>query len=289
MTTRRDFIKQSSLLSAAFLVNRNDFFKTQKRIGVQLYTLRNDLSKNPRAVLEQVAALGYLDVETFGYNKGKWFGMTATEFAGELKKNGLKSPSGHTFPGGIFLKDGWEEDWKKAVDDSKTLGQEYIVIPWLEEPHRKSLDNYKKIAEGLNKAAGMAKEVGLKFAYHNHDFEFATIDGQTGFDILMNGTDPKLVAMELDIYWAVRAGKDPVELFKAHPGRFPLWHIKDMDKTEKKFFTEVGNGVIDFKTIFANAKKAGMKHFYVEQDQCPGAPMDSIKQSIGYLKANIVK
>lgn len=289
MTTRRDFIKQSSLLSAAFLVNRNDFFKTQKRIGVQLYTLRNDLSKNPRAVLEQVAALGYLDVETFGYNKGKWFGMTATEFAGELKKNGLKSPSGHTFPGGIFLKDGWEEDWKKAVDDSKTLGQEYIVIPWLEEPHRKSLDNYKKIAEGLNKAAGMAKEVGLKFAYHNHDFEFASIDGQTGFDILMNGTDPKLVAMELDIYWAVRAGKDPVELFKAHPGRFPLWHIKDMDKTEKKFFTEVGNGVIDFKTIFANAKKAGMKHFYVEQDQCPGAPMDSIKQSIGYLKANIVK
>ena len=289
MTTRRDFIKQSSLLSAAFLVNRNDFFKTQKRIGVQLYTLRNDLSKNPRAVLEQVAALGYLDVETFGYNKGKWFGMTATEFAGELKKNGLKSPSGHTFPGGIFLKDGWEEDWKKAVNDSKTLGQEYIVIPWLEEPHRKSLDNYKKIAEGLNKAAGMAKEVGLKFAYHNHDFEFATIDGQTGFDILMNGTDPKLVAMELDIYWAVRAGKDPVDLFKAHPGRFPLWHIKDMDKTEKKFFTEVGNGVIDFKTIFANAKKAGMKHFYVEQDQCPGAPMDSIKQSIGYLKANIVK
>lgn len=289
MTTRRDFIKQSSLLSAALLVNRNDFFKTQKRIGVQLYTLRNDLSKNPRAVLEQVAALGYLDVETFGYNKGKWFGMTAVEFAGELKKNGLKSPSGHTFPGGIFLKDGWEEDWKKAVDDSKTLGQEYIVIPWLEEPHRKSLDNYKKIAEGLNKAAGMAKEVGLKFAYHNHDFEFATIDGQTGFDILMNGTDPKLVAMELDIYWAVRAGKDPVELFKAHPGRFPLWHIKDMDKTEKKFFTEVGNGVIDFKTIFANAKKAGMKHFYVEQDQCPGAPMDSIKQSIGYLKANIVK
>lgn len=289
MTTRRDFIKQSSLLSAAFLVNSNDFFKTQKRIGVQLYTLRNDLSKNPRAVLEQVAALGYLDVETFGYNKGKWFGMTATEFAAELKKNGLKSPSGHTFPGGMFLKAGWEEDWKKAVDDSKTLGQEYIVIPWLEEPHRKSIDNYKKIAEGLNKAAGMAKEVGLKFAYHNHDFEFANIDGQTGFDILMNGTDPKLVGMELDIYWAVRAGKDPVELFKANPGRFPLWHIKDMDKTEKKFFTEVGNGVIDFKTIFASAKKAGMKHFYVEQDQCPGAPIDSIKKSIEYMKANLVK
>jgi sugar phosphate isomerase/epimerase len=115
------------------------------------------------------------------------------------------------------------------------------------------------------------------------------MDGQTGFEILMKETDASQVKMELDLYWAVKAGHNPVDLFAAHPGRFVMWHIKDMDKTDKKFFTEVGNGSIDFKSIFAKAKESGMKHFFVEQDICPGPPLESIAKSIDYLKKNIVK
>ncbi|WP_276479394.1 sugar phosphate isomerase/epimerase family protein [Paraflavitalea pollutisoli] len=285
--TRRDFIKQSSLLAAGFFLPIDDFFK-KKPVGVQLYTLRNDIGKDPKGTLAKVAQLGYKQVETFGYGNRKWFGLTAAELKSVLKDNGLTSPSGHTFPGSFFLKDGWQDQWKVAVEDSKALGQDYITIPWLEEAYRNSADNYKKIAEGLNKAGEMAHQGGIKLAYHNHDFEFATVDGQTGFDILTKNTDKKLVQFELDLYWAVKAGLDPVKLFREHSGRIVMWHVKDMDKTDKKFFTEVGNGSIDFKTIFANAKTSGMKYFFVEQDVCPGSPFVSIEKSINYLNNNIL-
>jgi len=284
MSTRRDFIKQSSLLSAAFFLPNDVFFQSKKNIGLQLYTLRNTISKDPRTVLAAVAKLGYKQVETFGYGKGKWFGLTVPELKAVLKENGLTSPSGHTFGGGTFLKDGWEENWKPAVADSKALGQEYIVVPYLEDSFR-SIDNYKKIAAALNKAGEIAKAGGSKVAYHNHDFEFKEQDGQKGFDILMKEADPKLVQFELDIYWAVKAGYDPIALIKAHPGRFSMWHIKDIDKTEKKFFTEVGNGSIDWKPIFAAAKASGMKYFFVEQDVTPGDPLVSVTTSINYLKS----
>lgn len=289
IASRRDFLRQSSLLTAGLFISKDELFKSNKKIGLQLYTLRNDLSKDPRAVLQKVAQLGYKEVETFGYNQGKWFGMTAPELSAALKNNGLTSPSGHTLLGGVFLKDGWEDGWKKAVADAAALGQKYIVIPWLAEPDRKPIENYKKIAEGLNKAAVISKQAGLQIAYHNHDFEFFESEGQTGFDILMKETDVSHVKMELDLYWVVKAGRNPLDLFAAHPGRFVMWHIKDMDNTEKKFFTEVGNGTIDFKAIFAKAKQSGMKHFFVEQDICPGPPMDSIAKSIDYLKKNIIK
>lgn len=285
--TRRDFIKQSSLLAAGLFLPKDEFFK-KKPVGVQLYTLRTDIGKDPKGTLAKVAQLGYKQVETFGYGNRKWFGLSAAELKTVLKGNGLTSPSGHTFPGSFFLKDGWQDQWKLAVEDSRALGQDYITIPWLEEAYRNSADNYKKIAEGLNKAGELAHQGGIKLAYHNHDFEFATVDGQTGFDILTRNTDKKLVQFELDLYWAVKAGLDPVKLFQEHPGRIVMWHVKDMDKTEKKFFTEVGNGSIDFKTIFANARTSGMKYFFVEQDVCPGSPFDSIAKSINYLNNSIL-
>src|SRR6185503_15396581 len=135
----------------------------------------------------------------------------------------------------------------------------------------------------------IAKQSSLTLAYHNHDFEFETVNGTTGFDTLTNETDQKLVCFELDIFWAVKANRDPLTLFQQHPKRFPLWHVKDMDKTEKKFFTEVGNGVIDFSAIFKKANQSGMKYFFVEQDECPGPPLESIEKSIKYLQQNIVK
>lgn len=286
--TRRDFIKQSSLLAAGFFLDKEDFFKKKKPVGVQLYTLRNEIAKDARGTLEKVAQLGYKQVETFGYGNRKWFNLSPTELSAVLKNNGLSSPSGHTYPGSFFLKDGWEDEWKRAVEDAKALGQEFITIPWLEESYRNSADNYKKIAAGLNKAGEIAQAGKMKVAYHNHDFEFAALDGQTGFDILTKDTDPKLVYFELDLYWAVKAGHDPVKLFAQHPGRICMWHVKDMDNTPKKFFTEVGSGVIDFKTIFKQAKLSGMKYFFVEQDVCPGSPFDSIAKSIKYLKESIL-
>lgn len=288
MPSRRNFVKQSALLSASFFLDKSDWAYKESPIGVQLYTLRSDMQKDPRGTLEQVAKLGYKQVETFGYGGGKWFGFTPQELATILKDNGLTSPSGHVFSGSLFLNKDWENAWQKAIEDASVIGQEYMVIPWLEEKGR-TIDNYKRIAEGLNKAAEYTRKAGKKTVYHNHDFEFVTVDGQSGFDILTKGTDAKQVFFELDIYWAVRAGRDPIALFQQYPHRFPLWHVKDMDKTEKKFFTEVGNGVIDFSSIFKKAGQSGMKHFFVEQDVCPGPPLESIGKSIAYLKKNIVK
>lgn len=288
MPTRRDFIRQSSLFTAGLLLHKDAWFVPQQKIGLQLYTLRTDMAKDAKGTLAKVAAQGYKTVETFGYANRKWFGLNAAELLATLKANGLTTPSGHTIPASMFLQSGWEENWKVAVEDAKAVGQEFIVIPWLEEQYRKSADNFKKIALGLNKAGEICKKMGMKLAYHNHDFEFAPVEGQTGFDIYLQHTDPKLVYFEMDLYWVTKAGKDPIALFKKYPGRFAMWHIKDMDKTPQKNFTEVGNGVIDFKKIFTYAKQSGMKYFFVEQDQCPGPPLESTAKSIAYLK-KIVK
>lgn len=288
MPSRRDFIKQSAVFSAGILVSRDFFAAEQRKVGIQLYTLRNEMAKDPKGSLEKLAGLGYKEVETFGYADGKWWGMSAAELRSVLAQNGLVSPSGHCFPGGYYFNKNWEDGWKKAVDDARTLGQQYIVMPWLEEKYRRPVDRFKYLADELNKAAQISKAAGLQMAYHNHDFEFARQQGQTGYEILLKETDPSLLQFELDIYWAEKAGYDPVALFNAHPGRFPLWHVKDMDKTARHFFTEVGNGVIDFKSIFAKAKESGMRHFFVEQDECPGSPFESIAQSITYLKKNIL-
>jgi sugar phosphate isomerase/epimerase len=186
------------------------------------------------------------------------------------------------------LSNGWEDKLKGLIQDAKTVGQRYVVVPWMEESYRKSKDTYTKLSASLNKAAKHCKEKGLVLAYHNHDFEFDQVDGRSGYDVLLKETDPA-VKFEMDIYWVRFAGKDPIQLMKQNPGRFPLWHVKDMDGTSKKFFTEVGNGVIDFKDIFANAKMSGMKHFFVEQDVSPGSPLVSIEKSIGFLKKNILR
>ncbi len=288
MSSRRLFIKQSSLLTAAMFANTDEIFKKQKRIGVQLYTVRGDMGKDAKGTIEKIAKLGYKEIETFGYNQGKWFGMTPADLSAVLKANGLTSPSGHTFPGSMFLKDGWEQTWVKAVEDGKAVGQHYIVIPWLEDQYRKDPDNFKKVADGLNKAGSVAKQAGMQIAYHNHDFEFADLNGQNGFDILLSNTDKAVVNFEMDIFWVVKAGKDPIALFDKYPGRFVMWHVKDIDNTEKKMFTEVGNGTIDWKKIFSNAKKSGMTNFFVEQDICPGPPLESLAKSIDYLKKKIV-
>src|SRR5258706_14376241 len=175
-------------------------------------------------------------------------------------------------------------EWDKAVDDAATVGIKYMVCAWLSPDERGGIDHYKKLASDLNKAAETCKKAGIQLCYHNHDFEFEKEDGKYKYDVLLNDTDKNLVKMELDLYWVNKAGVDPADLFNQHPGRFPLWHIKDMDNTPEHSFTEVGSGIIDFKKIFTHADKAGLKYFFVEQDKCPGSPFDSITKSITYIK-----
>ncbi len=289
MPSRRQFVQQTSIITTGLLITPGDFFKLKKPVGVQLYTLRGDIAKDAKGTIEKVAALGYKQVETFGYNNGKYFGMTATEFGQFLKSIGLTSPSGHYFGGGFFFDDKWEEKWLSLVNDAKTIGQKYVTVPSLDNDHRKDADSYKAFAQKLNRAGELAKSAGLQIAYHNHDFEFKDLGGQTGYNVLLKETDPNLVKLELDIYWAVKAGYNPVDLFKASPGRYAMWHVKDMDNTERKYFTEVGSGIINFKNIFDNAKLSGMEYFFVEQDVCPGPPLDSISKSITYIKKNLTK
>ena len=279
-TTRRDFLKKSSLATAGLFLATPEWFK-KHAIGVQLYTLRDLMRQDPEGTLSKVASLGYSEVEAFGYNNGKFFERNPADYLALLRKYDLKQPSGHY--GLAHINKGWD----KAIEDAKAVGQKFMVIAYLTDAERKSLDDYKKHAATFNEAARKCKSAGIQFAYHNHDFEFKDWNGQTGMDVLLNETDKDLVKFEMDIYWVKKAGKDPIALFDQHKHRFCLWHVKDMDNTDKKFFTEVGNGVIDFKQIFKNAKKSGMRHFFVEQDVSAN-PLASIEKSINYIKSNLV-
>ena len=302
MHTRRSFLKSTTLYSAGLLAAPSLFARGKAAspvIGLQLYTVRDAMGADPAGTLAKVAHIGYNSLEGATYNDGKenFYGMDAKTFSGLLKKNGLVMRSCHyrygedskgaTLTNGVF-NGTILHDWDRAVEDAHTLGLQYMICAWLSEPERGSLDHYKKMAANFNIAGEKCKKAGIQFCHHNHDFEFAAQGGKYPYDILLNDTDPHLVKMELDLYWATKAGQDPIKLFNTHPGRFPLWHLKDMDKTPKQDFTEVGNGIIDFNKIFAHKATAGMKYFFVEEDHCPGSPFDSIAKSYQYVRQNLV-
>lgn len=291
MTNRRSFIKTSAILAAG-LMAAPDLYAYQKKkiIGLQLFTIRDAMAADPKAALAKVASLGFNAIEGATYTgTQQFYGMSAAEYAKTLKDNGLIAPSSHYMLGeAMDAKGTLSNEWQKAVDDAAAVGTKYMVCAYLLEPERGTLDHYKATAEKFNKAAEVCKKAGIQFCYHNHDFEFEAQDGKYPFNVLLEQTDKDLVKFELDLYWTSKANQDPIALFNQHPGRFPLWHVKDMDKTPEKNITEVGNGTIDFKQIFTQAKKSGLDYFFVEQDICPGDPFDSIAQSISYIKKNLV-
>lgn len=250
---------------------------TGKPIGLQLYTLRDVIGKDVKGTIKQLADWGYTEFETYGYSNGQLFGMPSKEFNDYVKSVGARVVSGHY---GIDVVRG---DWQKAVDDAKEAGQEYMVLPWIDDASR-TPDGYKTIIEDVNKAAEITKTAGIRMGYHNHAFEFEKVGDKTGFELLMEGLDPNLVSMELDLYWVVRAGQDPEQIFAKYPGRFEQWHVKDMDKAAPDKNADVGTGSIDFKKLFMHAEHAGMKHWYVEQETYAVDPMTSTKNSIDYLK-----
>jgi sugar phosphate isomerase/epimerase len=295
MTSRRVFIQSASALSAAvFAKGPLHFFANDPLIGLQLYTVRDLMAADPLATLAKVAQIGYNSVENATYTgTEKFYGMDAETYKKVLANNGLVATSGHYRLGEETVKGGHDigtllYDWQKAVDDAAAVGLKYMVCAYLSTQERGTLDHYKQLADIFNKSAEVCKKSGIQFCYHNHDFEFQNQDGVFPYDILLDKTDKDLVKMEIDLYWIKKAGQDPLALFQKHPGRFPLWHVKDMSKTADQTFTEVGNGIIDFKTIFQHKQEAGMKYFFVEQDKCPGSPYDSITQSYKFIKANLV-
>lgn len=293
MINRRSFIKSTSLLSAGLFLSPADFKLKTPFIGLQLYTVRDAMDKDPAATLAKVAQIGYTSVESATYTGSeKFYGMSPGAFKSLLKQNGLVLLSGHYRLGeekekNEVVKGTMLHDWDKAVDDAAEAGIKYMVCAYLAEDERKGLDHYKYVADQLNIAGERCKKSGIQLCYHNHNFEFVKQDDTYPYDILLKA-DKNLVKMEMDIYWIKKAGQDPVALFNEHPGRFPLWHVKDMDNTPEHSFTEVGNGIIDFKEIFKHKDKAGLQYFFVEEDKCPGSPFDSIAKSIDYIKKNLV-
>ncbi|OMQ08724.1 sugar phosphate isomerase/epimerase [[Flexibacter] sp. ATCC 35103] len=290
MVTRRNFLLHTSLATAAVLAMPSlAFTMDKKEIGLQLYTLRDELPANVKGTLEKVAAAGFTTVETYGFSiKDQFWGLSPIELKKILDKNGLKAVSGH-YNLGSFLADGNITELKAAIEAATILKTEYLTIPWVDEPFRQNIADYKVIVSRLNEAAKMCQKAGLKLAYHNHDFEFQKHDGVTGYEILLNETDKNAVYFELDLYWVVRSGNNPLQLFENNPGRFKMWHVKDMDKLNPALNTEIGSGTIDFKTIFEAAKQSDMNHFFVEQENNFNPnPFESIKRSCDFISKSLI-
>jgi sugar phosphate isomerase/epimerase len=289
MTNRRTFLTQASLLSAgAMLAPSLLLAKPVKNVGLQLYSLRDQLPKDVKGVIAKVAEAGYKEVEPFGYSKkaGFW-GLDPKSFSDLLKANGLTTPSAH-YDMNQYLGSGKTENLESYIEAANATGMSHVIIPSINGEFIKTVDECKAVAEKMNKAAEILQRSGLKLGYHNHNFEWKPIGDTTFYDTIIDHTDPKLVAMEMDIYWVVRSGKDPLELFAKHPGRFSFVHVKDMDKTNSGLNTEIGSGSIDYVKILAKAKQGGVQHFIVEQENYTNIdPYVSITQSAKYLKEKV--
>jgi sugar phosphate isomerase/epimerase len=242
-------------------------------IGVQLYTVRGEMAKDFEGSLQKIAAIGYKEVEFAGY-----YNKSPMDVKAILDRYGLAAPATHASLADIQTK------LDQTIETARAIGHRFVICPYLLDKDRRTLDDYKRHAETFNRAGEACRKAGIQFGYHNHDFEFEAKDGKMPYDLLLEETDRNLVKMELDLYWIAKGGQDPIAYLNKHKDRFVLFHVKEMDKTPNRGITEVGRGVIDFKSIFAKAPKGAIKHYFVEQDTCPGSPFDSIKISFDYLK-----
>jgi len=302
MPGRRDFLRNSGTLALAGLLlpeTSNAFLNGTSihPMGLQLYTLFNVIDDDVRGTLKKVAAIGYKEIESAFSKKGGYYGMKPREFRKTLKESGLSWKSHHVLgapfklPAGAKLPTGpdgkpitippmrnLKENHQELVDEAAEGGIPYLVCA---NSPMGTLDEVRSSIEVLNKTGEACQKAGITLAYHNHDMEFQEVEDLIPYHLLLSQTSPETLKMELDLAWATKAGVDPVELFTQHPGRFPLWHVKDISK-DLTTIEPVGNGSIDFKRIFAKAKVAGMKHFFVEHDM-PADPFASITTSFNNL------
>jgi len=240
------------------------------RIGLQLYTVRRELQQDFAGTLARVAATGYREVEFTDY-----FGKAPRDVRALLDHHGLVAPSVH-----VSLA---PDQWRAALEAAPVIGYHYLVAAWIPAEARRTLDDYKRIAESFNHAGAEARAAGRQFAYHNHDFEFVPLEGRLPYDVLLAETDPQLVQLEIDLYWITKGGQDPLAYFARWPGRVPLVHVKDSAGPPEHRMMDVGAGTIDWKRIFARRDQAGIRHAFVEHDE-PRDAFASIRASYAYLK-----
>lgn len=283
---RRNFIKNLAYTAAACSVPSLLHARPQRQaLGVQLWTIRAYLQTDLVGSLTKLAKLGYNELELFDYDGGYW-GKSPKEFSKICNDLGLKIISSHYMTGRHdkgTLKGTLLNGWQKAVDDAAAMNIPYMVCAWLYKEERTSLDLYKELADMLNKAGATCSRSNIQLGYHSHNFEFPPIDGIVPYDLLLQNTDKDLLKMEADLYWIIKAGINPVDYFKKYPGRFPLWHVKDMERGSEQF-AELGQGVINFDPIFAARETAGLKHWFVEQDQSTRNPFESLQMSRDFVQ-----
>ena len=283
MNTRRDFLKRSALVVAALPLINSEMIAApyaSKKTGIALYTIRDAMSKNPAEALSAAGEIGYDWVEAVGQNDGKFYAMTPKEFGKLVKKNGMVPLSSHS---GLR-----EENYEQLIESAAEAGMQYIILPSLPGEWSGSIDGYQRAADFFNKAGERCNKAGIRFGFHNHQVEFKEISGRIPYDVLLELTDPKLVTFEIDLAWITAAGKDPIAYFRKHPGRFEVWHMKDLSP-EKQDAT-LGEGIIDFGPILAKARTAGMKYWFLEQDNCrTHTPLESIKISRDYYLEKLLK
>jgi sugar phosphate isomerase/epimerase len=284
---RRTFLETATTVTAATLLGSRLGWAAGDhkidKVGVQLYTVRDQMKADFDGTIAKVASIGYKEVEFAGY-----FGHTPQQVRAVLENNGLSAPSTH------IQYDELDAKFPAVIEASKTIGLEYIVCPWIPEELRKSPDIWKQASGKFNRCGEQSKKAGMQFAYHNHWFEFLPVDGKLPYDMLLEMCDKDLVKMELDLCWITTAGGDPLKYFDRYPGRFPLVHVKDLKKIppisaggaqnfgDTVDLTEVGSGIVNWKKIFAQSEKAGIRHYIVEHDH-PKAPFESIAASYAYL------
>jgi len=306
--SRRDFLKLSATGAlGAFMISKNNWKASvisasdqtadelrKFGIGLQLYTIRAAMGKDVPGSLKKVSDIGYKYLEMADYSNGKFYGYMPSDFKKMVTDLGMEVLSSHA---GVSPKGISDDEMKKMAEDHANVGARYCMQPYISDADRHSIAGYQKMVSDWNKVAKVMKEHGVTFGYHNHNFEFATVEGKIPyFDVFLAGLDKDLTTMELDLFWVTKAGINPVDLFKKYPGRFQLFHMKDMYTkeppsvvTKSNDFAPVGAGVINFKEILAARNIAGMKYMFVEQDQTrDGKPFDAIKTSIINLTTKIL-
>jgi sugar phosphate isomerase/epimerase len=296
-SSRRAFIKNNGLLLTGAMLFSSDLIAAKKKkkiTGIQLYSIRDDMKKDPSGTLKKLADMGYKYVEHANYVDRKFYGWNAKEFKKVLDDLGLQMKSGHT----VMNAKAWDEGkseftdaWKYTVDDAAIVGQEYVISPSLDESYRKDIDRLKHFLAVFNKSGELCKKSGMKFGYHNHDFEFNTqVDGQRLYDIILKETDPALVIQQMDMGNMYSAGGRPLELLRQYPGRFKSFHVKDEVKTDKgdqEYESAVlGTGIMNVKEVIDLAKKiGGTEHFIIEQESYQGkTPLDCAKEDLQIMK-----
>jgi len=268
---RRQFLGAAATAAALTGLREFSFGEQIRRIGLELYTVRRAMQKDFDGTLAKVAATGYREVEFAGY-----FGRSPQDVKRSLASVGLVSPSTHIEYGKLG------EQWPSVLESAKIIGHQYVVCPSVDEKIRQQADVWQRTAEAFNRAGEAARAAGLQFAYHNHAFEFEPVNGKLPYDILLKETDPALVKMEMDIFWLVKGGGDPLAYFSRYPGRFPLVHVKGRDRTGNMSEVTADNS-IDWKALFAHSKQAGIEHYFVEHDEAKDE-FASIATSFRYLQ-----